>query len=662
MVLGNRAALVKSFSLLIVAILLASTVAATAFLIIPRFIHQNSSLTVVVTGINKLVPGAKGLYGWIRVKGTAPGIWGIAVTKTIPRGAQSVSVTLPTQRIIKLSKKALAELSKRGNIPAYTSTQIVAKEASAVTITLYLYDDKGHHYIATAVIGSYDVALKDLHDPEKAFHAVMKDPYYIYTHRSILIVPPSNFAVVNATPVYSTIVHRVYNMSTPKPPKNAKIEPTTYSLTCNDVVTPDNYIIYQSEYGYDFSYNDFIALSSLYYSNMPQSFASHLSGANPQQVYDTFRKVFGAAVYVPSSCVAPVEAAITHWYRYINPGLMKLSTFWSRLAGKNIEWKSITPVNRKELLHEMPLVALIGKCDNNCAEGNPTIIVTMAQAKHHYYKCGITALGEIILGKEHSLLLIGLGGASMTPINAARHQISYITADIERTWHGDGVYIDYYVEPAYIYNYYDGELHMFWRVVPIIAFTPLYDDVILQNTLHGATVGPWDSKYNELYTKYSDEISDVDITPVKIYDKVITSSSVANETIDLVGMHSANAGALAGLATGIAQQALKKLIVSVASQAAKKLLSVVSMVLSFAYTSRDASTTVVKLERTSDVPPGVQVHVVIYRYDQYLGYSNTAGVFNPIAPFIMTYEVEFNPSSGGGIPPHPPNLPTHRSP
>ncbi|BEP18426.1 hypothetical protein PYJP_17780 [Pyrofollis japonicus] len=641
----------KLSTLLLIAILITS-VSAAALYIIPIRLGQPDRLTITIKDVDKIVPHTGNLYGWVEVYGSAPGIFGLHVSKKIAPGARSVTVELPSSKIIKMSKTAMTKIAQK--LPPRIS------ESSAVTVTLFLYDSKGNHFIASAVIGSYDIALKDFHgDRIKAFNAVKNDPYYIYTRRKSLTLTPAMFAVTNATPTYHYIVHNIYNMSSGKTSIKTftaprQISVASYSLSCYDVITIDNYWSYNTNYGFDFDDDDFTAISELYTSTASQDFMNRVVGANPVTVYDKFRKVFSTSVYVPTTCASPVDAAISHWYR-VSPGVKKMNEFLTELMGYSVGWISVTPENGVETLHDMPIVVLTGSCGYNCIS-LPKIAASIAVGKFHYHKSGVTLLGMLILGNEHQDFTVDPGSATLSPEDASNGFVSYVEADITRTWKGDGAVVDYYMEKVYIYSYNDGTYYSFWRITPIITFTPLYDDAF--TSVRSTSTFPQDYKYNDFYNKYSELTSTISITPVKIYDKVVTYYDSSSELIDKVASSSFNSDAMAGLVTGVAP-IIKKVITTIAPKALNKLLSTASVVLSYAYTNMNAEATTIKLERTSKTYPGEQVHVVIYKYEQYLGYDSTADVTYSHPPFVITYEIKFNPTSGGP-PPQPPYLPTEK--
>ncbi len=605
----------------------------------------------MVRDFDRLVPGARNVHGWVVVWGSAPGIAGLSIVEEVKPGASSVVVEFPVKRLVDASKRALSVMGKSvGSVG----------EASTVTVTLYLYDDKGNHYIASALMGSYRLALNKLRDPIKAYQAVKSDPYYLYNNAYRIVFTPEQFAVVNATPTlaYISDTHYAHRGKTTR-----GVAPlASYQLTCSNVVTIDNYARYRSLYGLDFGEEDFIVLPELYTSTTPQEFRQRIGGIDPDTLYNKYKKIFSTAVYIPATCVNPVSYAVNQWYK-VSPGLKTLDEFWTRIAGRTVEWADVTPQGTSEWLFDMPIVRLTGRCDQNCNLIDPSVELHLAYAEYRYYVSGLSILGLITLGREYEILSVNVGGGYISPISASRGRVVYILADIEREWLGDGVFVDYYVYKVNVYSFKDGRYYEFWRVEPILAFTPIHSDHIV--SLGSVAVTSEDEYwYNKYYNGFLEMLGYTALTSTKIYDEFVSEYSYPRETIDSTVSSTYNADTLAGAVYGVAGEALEAIIASVAargSRLAGKLLGVAGMVVSYTYANREAQATALKLERTSDAPEGSTVHIVVYRYEQYQGYDSTYTIANPEPPLAMTYYVVFNPSSGGPQP-NPPYLPTEEKP
>ena len=636
-----------------VAVLLALLSSATVIILFayPQLFLEPNGFTVVVRDFGKLVPGAGNVYGWVVVWGSAPGTAGLSIVKEARPSADRVVVEFPAKKLVDASKRALSATGK--NVSGVGG-------ASAVTVTLYLYDDRGNHYIASALMGSYELALNRLKDPIKAYQAVKRDPHYLYNNVRRLVFTPEQFAVVNATPTLAYISKTYY---THRSSASRSIVPTvSHRLTCSNVVTIDNYVHYRSLYGLDFSEEDFIALPELYTSTTPQEFRQRIGGANPDILFNRYKKTFSTAVYIPATCVNPVSYAVSQWYK-VGPGLKTLDDFWTRIAGRTVEWADATQPGTSELLFDMPIVRLTGRCDQNCNLNRPRIHLGLAYAEYRYYVSGLSILGLIALGEEHEVLSVDSAGESFTPFDASQGLVAYILADIEREWYSDGVFVDYYVYKVNVYSFKDGRYYEFWRVEPILAFTPIHSDHIL--SLEPVAVTPEDEYwYNKYHDGFLEMLGYTVLTSTKIYDEFVSEYSYPSETIDSTAPSSYNADTLAGAVYGVAGEALKAIIAGVAergSRLAGKLLGITGMVVSYTYANREAQATALKLERTSNAPEGSTVHVVVYRYEQYQGYNNTYTIADPEPPLAMTYYVVFNPRSGGP-PPNQPYMPTEEKP
>ena len=644
-------------TVLVLAALLAAAAAAAAIHAQPRLPGATATLTIEVQGLDHLVPGAHHLYGWATAWATAPGAE-LSTTAEIKPGTTRLEIKIPVEKLIKESRKTTASLSTR------------LHEASTVTVTLYLYDERGNHYIASAVIGSYDLALRETHDPRRAYHLVKNDPYYLYHHSRTLALTPRDFAVVNATPTLSYVADHFYTHpehASQAPRGETRPAPQSHRLTCRDVVTVDNYWSYHQNYGLELSSNDFIVLPELYQANMPQEFASRVSGADPHWLYNRLKHVYGTAVYVPATCAQPVTYAVYQWY-HVPPGLHRLSDFLTRLAGRHIDWRDVKQPGTLDWLYHMPILRLTGSCGSNCDATMPRISISLAYARHRYYESGLSILGLINLGEEHEVINVNTAGEAYTPLDAKQKAVVYILADILRTWRGDYVYVDYRLERIRVYSIRDGRWYDFWRVEPVLAFTPAHDDYILAISSLYVTPGN-QYYYNEYQSKFLKMLGHTAITVRTIYDRYVHSYDASPEVIDSTVSRSYGADAVASAVYGVASDALEQLIASIAGKASKladKLLNIAGIFVSYAYANREAQATAINLERSSGAPAGTTVHVVVKRYEQFIEtdtyeYEHNVSLKNPRPPLAMTYYVEFNPASHS-LPPSPPNPPTKKSP
>lgn len=616
------------------------------------------TVTIEVRGLDRLVPGASHLYGWAVAWGTAPAAE-LRATAQIKPGTDTLRISFPAGKLIEESRK---------NLEALGSLRSRLHEASALTITLYLYDDKGHHYIASALIGSYELALRETGNPQRAYQLVKNDPYYIY-HHQVIELGPRDFTVVNATPTLDYISKRFYTHpahAETAPPEKPPPRPQDYWFTCYDVITIDNYWSYHQNYGLELDDSDFIVLPELYYAQMPQGFSSRVSGADPHQLYNRLKHIYGTAVYVPASCMEPLVFAVNQWY-HVSPGLHRLEDFLSELAGHHVDWRDVKQPNTFEWLDSMPILRLTGSCGSNCDTTRPKIALSIAYTHYNYYESGISVLGLITLGEEHEILNVDTAPASITPIEAKQGAVTYITASILRKWLGDAVHVDYRISEVLIHSSRDGRWYHFWRIEPVLAFTPLHDDQLL--SLDAIELTPEDgSIYTNYLNKFQEMLGYTALTAKTIYDKQVSWLDNAPEVIDTTVSSSYGSDELTGAVYGVASDALMSIVASIAGKASRlagKLLDIAGIFVSYAYANREAQATAIKLERQSSPSMWKTVHVVVKRYEQFIAtntyeYKHNTALVNPEPPLAMTYYVEFNPTSHG--PPNPPpNPPTKRS-
>ena len=617
-------------ALLLAVLLLAST----AYYVVLRP-SRGYTLTVMVE-VPQL-PNAGKLYGWIELIASAPGAKPLTKTAMIKPGARMVTVKLNTAKLVEESRRAI-----RSSNPQ--KSKLLHGKASTVTVLLSLYDSEGHHYLASAVIGSYDIALRRYGSPTRAFHAVEQNPYLVL-QAGTLVVKAEAFSIVNVTGLYESIVEQYYRLPSPaRQHVKANTTTTTRRLEASIPLLPYNLCTVVTMYNYR-AYNlpltsrDFIILPELYNAKTPETFKQHLQGltsVGKERVYREFKTKFSTAVYVPASCPIQlaVYSALVQWYDPLSPhdlvGLLTLQQFWYEIAENagiplnpfytaGVRWVDAS-TNTIQKLHNAPILRLAGICKTNC-NNNIVFELDVKRTKYSYYKKGISIANLIFMGTSEGKLEIDRDVfVTLWPKELNQGYTGFITADLTIYSVADGVFIDYYVKKVTLYDRW-GIPHQYWMIMPIVAFTPIQLVDINWATLSSKRVS-----YIYDYTEYSLLIRNyfkllgatrANYTWINIYIQG-RKDIVIDDTVGEIGYESSYAGAVVGLAELLLDQLLS--VVAEGQGLITRLLSITGSLISFAYDTYGESKIVITLKATTS-PQFGSAHIRVLKMVPYLGWS-----------------------------------------
>jgi hypothetical protein len=594
------------------AFLVAIIIAGSAsYIAAPRLWGQ--SYTVSIVAKLPTVPGAGKLYGFAEIIATAPGAKPIAKIVEIKPGQGEIKAQINTYELVKSSKKNIASAKN----PAML--KIFKEEASAITVLLMLYDDKGNHYLGSAIVGSYDIALAKYKNPLKA---VEKDPYLVL-HAGTIIIPAKRFALVNVTQLYANIVEKYYqepllkNKTTQR--TRAAATGTRLPSGC-EVVTIKNY----KQYGLQLTDSDFITIPDLYNAQPPSSYMQHLQGGlsdtEKKLMYREFAEKFSTRVYIPSTC--PLDSAIYNalreWYDPLwdqEPrlaGLLTLQAFWTKIA-KNIgiyfepnhypTWQDASIYLKS--IEDAPLLRLAGVCQSGCTSNNLQFQLAISANEGRYYKNGLSIANTIFIGEERKAVTSGLGLTDLSLHYLDQGYVGFIiTKNLYIYSSGDGVFIDYYVTKKNVPDY-QGVSHEYWVVEPIVAFTPLQGVSVDWDSLRGIRVKTGSSEYQAYMDKYYELVGATRSNYVWKSFHLQPSDSIL-EVIDTNKVYSYRTS-IAGAVIGVLQMPLKWVISAVVGEEgglASTLAAISGNLISYAYTNYGETAIIVKLKVSSLEPYG----------------------------------------------------------
>ncbi len=637
-------------TILIVALLASSA----SYIIAPRL--RGPSYTVSIVAQLPSIPRAGKLFGLAEVIATAPGTKPLTKIVEIKPGLHELRVKINTYQLVQSSKKNLA-LAKNP-----TRLRLAKEEASAITILLMLYDEKGHHYLGSTIIGSYDIALARYKNPLKAYKAVEKDPYLIL-HAGTITIQKNKFALVNVTTLYKNIVDKYYSKpGTAKQIRNrTAISPASRLPSGCEVVTIENY----KHYDLQLSSDDFIALPQLYSAQPPSSYMQHLQGLSNTEkeiIYHEFAEKFSTRVYIPATCPLSTAMynALTEWYDHLwsqEPrlaGLLTLQELWTKIAknaGIYLEplhypvWQDASIYDIKSL-NNAPILRLAGVCQSGCTN-NIEFEVGVSRARYDYYKNGLSIANIIFLGKERKALYLKPPQmASLTPLDM-KDQVAFVLGNINIYSDADGIFIDYYVSKKALEDS-RGNSHEYWVITPITAFTPLQNVNIDLDSIHAKRLHISDSEYLEYMNKYEEIIGATKAEYAWMHIDIPPSDNII-ETIDETNATKEKTS-IAGAVIGLSEILLNKVIASVATGGlATVLTDIAGSLISYAYNSYGISAIAIgfELETHTNFAGG---HADIVKMTPYLGYPPSDLYFTSNGeqyswyPIFVTYFVIYKGS------------------
>ncbi len=153
---------------------------------------------------------------------------------------------------------------------------------------------------------------------------------------------------------------------------------------------------------------------------------------------------------------------------------------------------------------------------------------------------------------------IDVASIDLTPDMLKQRYVCFIYANIEYGSVGDAYYVDYAVERVTIRDR-SGIPHTFWRITPIVTFTPLQVTRIIPGTLSDIEVRVGTVEYMNLYMQYSRLLGATG--PSYKWFKYRLDGYV-RETLDTTSKLERETS-LAGAEIGIVQSLLKKLILTI---------------------------------------------------------------------------------------------------
>ncbi|NOZ88696.1 MAG: hypothetical protein GXO15_02080 [Crenarchaeota archaeon] len=597
-----------------------------------RLLDTPSARLTVVVELPE-VPGASGLHGWVEVVATAPGAKPLAAAAWAEPGARRVALTLDAGRLIEESRRSLPATSP-------PRSPRLGGGSAAVSVLLLLYDSRGRHYLASAVVGSYDVALARLRAPLEAARLVEENPYLVL-QAGTLVVHADAFSIVNVTSLYESIVKEYYRL-----PEGARRGPrsaagATYGGTrlrlpygCMPI-TLDNYMHYDLQLTRD----DFIVLPSLYGARPPAEFMWRLQGltaSERERVYRGFTILFSTAVYVPASC--PPSLALYHalarWYdppgehsMFVMIGLRRLDDFWRRMALMTVgvsdplivRWIDSTR-GRVEHVWDAPILRLGGVCRSGCTT-DVAFTLTVSAAGASYYKNGLAIANVLVYPREERLLDIYAETVGISPLDFKIGKTAFITADVAITSDGDAVFIDYYIDRVTLYDKL-GRPHQYWMIVPVAVFTPLQRVEIDWNSLASVKVRHGSTAYRVFMDKYFRLVgatrANYTWKHVYIYGGGDVQRDVTLDTTYRRGVETSYAGAVVGLS----QALLNALVSSVAGGgAAATLMGIAGSLVSYAYDVYGEDRVIVMLKAMVYGDLHYYGRVEVVKMTPYLGYD-----------------------------------------
>ena len=636
----------------LVALLVLST--GIAYYITP-WLSESYTLNITVE-IPRIHSGGK-LYGWVEVIASAPGAKPLTKTVWVKPGARTVTVMLDATKLVKESKKAIRSASPE-------RARLLRDEASTVTVVLMLYDGEGRHYLASTIIGSYDIALKKYRDLGKAFRAVEQNPYLVL-QAGALLVKAEAFSMVNVTSLYESIIEEYYRLPNPakhleKPVAGAHVAPSGLGLPAGcTVVTIDNY----KNYDLLLTDEDFIVLPELYNAKTPESFKQHLQGlssSEKERVYKEFKTKFSTAVYIPASC--PLYRAINYamalWYDpnlWKGPalaGLRTLQGFWLREAEnagislnpfRRIRWVDVSTQNIQRI-DNAPLLRLAGVCQSGCKD-NVDFQIIVSAGESSYYKNGISIANIIFLGEEASIQYMNHTAVPLSPSEIKAGDVGFITADTTIYSCCDGVFVDYYVGKVTLYDKW-GRPHKYWVMTPVIVFTPLQIVHINWSTLHNIVVNYKDSSYGVYMSKYFKLLgaTRANYTWKSKYIPAVNPGrreGIILDATNYVKQRTSYAGAVIGLAQNLLGLVLSAVLPP--GGAIAKFAGIAGSLISYAYDNYGESMVIISLQAMPrrGFDGG---YVEVLKVTPYLGYNPKELYFSsekyseyPLYPIFITY-------------------------
>ena len=606
------------------------------------------SYRLVVEAAVPSVPGTRGpLFGWAELVATAPGARPLTLVEPLKPGQRRVVFDVDATGLVRASRRAVG--SARGVL-----AEALRGEASSLAVVMFLYDSRGNHYIASAVLGSYEVALARLHDPLKAAKLVSRDPYLVL-HAGHIVFRAQGFSVVNVTGLYRSIVEKYYGSSQPRAP-GARVAPAA-GLRLPGGCTPVTIDNYRS-YSLRLTSSDFIVLPDLYNAQPPPSFYQHLQGvprAYKTAAYRFMARHYSTAVYVPANtCSLPraLQAALQAWYDPASQeetpmaGLLTLQDFWKRIAGPSAQWVDATK-GHVEKITRAPLLRITGVCQADCTS-HIAFIASISVGRFEYHEEGISVAGLIVLPHEpRSKLKLNQAVRMITPYSFMEGDVGFITADVVLRSDGDGVFIDYYVDKTTVYDS-QGNPHAFWRIEPLIVFLPLQDVAIDWSTLQRSPLIKIGSQaYSSYMAKYY-KLMGATRPGFKWKSYSITRDTLL-DTTNPVNVETSIAGAVIGLEQSMLGLALTTLIQP--EGAVAEMASIAGSLFSYALTTLGADAVVVKLDAQYDTVNTFNANFKLLKVTPYGGYYNlyftglekgAASVPGPLQePLLMTYFIVY---------------------